>query len=56
VGAYGCTSTQCERALDLMAEGLETNWLISQRVDLKNLEESFSALTSRNAMKICVEP
>jgi len=56
VGAYGCTSTQCERALDLMAEGLETNWLISQRVDLKNLEESFSSLTSRNAMKICVEP
>ncbi len=56
IGAYGCTSIQCQRALDLMADGLEVNWLISQRVDLNGLEESFSALSSREAMKICVEP
>ena len=56
IGAYGCTSVQCQRALGLMAEGLEVNWLISQRVDLNGLEESFSALSSREVMKICVEP
>ena len=56
IGAYGCTSIQCQRALGLMAEGLEVNWLISQRVDLNGLEESLSTLSSREAMKICVEP
>ena len=56
IGAYGCTSVQCQRALGLMADGLEVNWLISKRVDLNGLEESFSALSSREAMKICVEP
>jgi L-iditol 2-dehydrogenase len=56
IGAYGCTTAQCQRALDLFAEGLEVDWLISQRVDLNGLEESFSALSSREAMKICVEP
>ena len=56
VGAYGCTSIQCQQALDLMADGLDVNWLISQRVDLNGLEGSFSALSSREAMKICVEP
>jgi len=56
IGAYGCTAAQCQRALDLFAEGLEVNWLISQRVDLNGIEKSFSALSSREAMKICVEP
>jgi L-iditol 2-dehydrogenase len=56
IGAYGCTSVQCQRALDLMGEGLDVNWLISQRVNLNGLEESFSALSSKEAMKICVEP
>ena len=56
IGAYGCTAAQCQRALDLFAEGLRVDWLISQRVDLNGLEESFSALSSREAMKICVEP
>ena len=56
IGAYGCTAAQCQRALDLFAEGLEVDWLISQRVDLNSLEESFSALSSREAMKICLEP
>jgi L-iditol 2-dehydrogenase len=56
IGAYGCTSVQCQRALGLMAEGLEVNWLISKRVTLHDLEESFSNLASKNVMKICVEP
>lgn len=56
IGAYGCTSVQCQRALGLMAEGLEVNWLISRRVTLHDLEESFSNLASKNVMKICVEP
>jgi len=56
IGAYGCTAAQCQRALDLFAEGLKVDWLISQRVDLYSLEESFSALSSREAMKICLEP
>ena len=56
IGAYGCTAAQCQRALDLFAEGLKVDWLISRRVDLNGLEESFSALSSREAMKICVEP
>lgn len=56
IGAYGCTSIQCQRALDLMADGLEVNWLISKRVTLHDLEESFSNLASKNVMKICVEP
>ena len=56
IGAYGCTSVQCQRALGLMAESLEVNWLISKRVTLHDLEESFSNLASKNVMKICVEP
>jgi L-iditol 2-dehydrogenase len=56
VGAYGCTSIQCQRALGLMADGLDVHWLISQNVDLHGLEESFSALSSRKVMKICVQP
>ena len=56
IGAYGCTSIQCQRALGLMAEGLEVNWLISKRVTLHDLEESFSNLASKEVMKICVEP
>jgi len=56
IGAYGCTSIQCQRALDLMADGLDVNWLISQNVDLHGLEESFSALNSRKVMKVCVQP
>jgi L-iditol 2-dehydrogenase len=56
IGAYGCTSIQCQRALDLMADGLDVNWLISQNVNLHGLEESFSALSSRKVMKICVQP
>jgi len=56
IGAYGCTSIQCQRALDLMANGLDVNWLISERVTLHDLEESFSNLAAKNVMKICVEP
>ncbi|MGD8254729.1 MAG: alcohol dehydrogenase catalytic domain-containing protein [Syntrophobacterales bacterium] len=56
VGAYGCTSIQCQRALRFMADGLDVNWLISQNVDLHGLEESFSALSSRKVMKVCVQP
>jgi L-iditol 2-dehydrogenase len=56
IGAYGCTSIQCQRALDLMADGLDVSWLISQKVTLHDLEESFSNLTAKNVMKICVEP
>ena len=56
IGAYGCTSIQCQRALGLMTDGLEVNWLISQRVDLNGLEEAFSALSSREAMKVYVQP
>jgi len=56
IGAYGCTSIQCQRALDLMADGLDVNWLISERVTLHDLEESFSNLAAKNVMKICVEP
>jgi L-iditol 2-dehydrogenase len=56
MGAYGCTSVQCQRALDLMAGGLDVRWLISQRVPLLSLEESFSELSSKKIMKVCVEP
>jgi L-iditol 2-dehydrogenase len=56
IGTYGCTSVQCQRALGLMAEGLDVNWLISQRVNLHGLEESFSNLAAKKVMKICVEP
>ena len=56
VGAYGCTSIQCQRALGFMADGLDVNWLISENVDLHGLEESFSALRSRKVMKVCVQP
>jgi L-iditol 2-dehydrogenase len=56
IGAYGCTSIQCQRALGLMADGLDVNWLISERVTLHGLEQSFSNLAAKNVMKICVEP
>jgi len=56
VGAYGCTSVQCQRALGFMADGLDVSWLISQRVALHHLEESFSNLAAKKVMKICVEP
>jgi len=55
-GAYGCTSIQCQRALDLMADGLDVSWLISQRITLHELEKSFYNLASKKVMKICVEP
>jgi L-iditol 2-dehydrogenase len=56
IGAYGCTSIQCKRALGLMADGLDVSWLISERISLHDLEESFSNLASKKVMKICVEP
>jgi len=56
IGAYGCTAAQCQRALGLLADGLDVGWLISKRVALHDLEESFSALAAKNVMKICVEP
>jgi L-iditol 2-dehydrogenase len=56
IGAYGCTSIQCQRALGLMADGLDVRWLISKRVALHDLEESFSTLAAKNVMKICVQP
>jgi L-iditol 2-dehydrogenase len=56
IGAYGCTSVQCQRALDLMAGGLDVRWLTSQRIPLISLEESFSELWSKKVMKVCVEP
>ncbi len=56
VGAYGCTSFQCQRALGLMADGLDVSWLISKRVTLHELEKSFSNLAAKEVMKICVEP
>jgi len=56
IGAYGCTSIQCQRALDLMANGLDVSWLISKRVTLQDLEDAFSNLAAKNVMKICVEP
>jgi L-iditol 2-dehydrogenase len=56
IGAYGCTSIQCQRALDLMADGLDVNWLISKRVTLHELEKSFSDIAAKTVMKICVEP
>jgi L-iditol 2-dehydrogenase len=56
IGAYGCTSIQCQRALGLMADGLDVRWLISKRVALYDLEESFSNLAAKKVMKICVEP
>ena len=56
IGAYGCTSIQCQRALGLMADGLDVSWLISQKVTLHDLEESFSNLAAKNVMKVCVEP
>jgi L-iditol 2-dehydrogenase len=56
IGAYGCTSIQCQRALGLMADGLDVSWLISKRVTLHDLEESFSELAAKKVMKICVEP
>jgi len=56
MGSYGCTSVQCQRALEIMADGLDARWLISKRVALRDLEESFSNLAEKNVMKICVEP
>jgi len=56
MGSYGCTSVQCQRALGFMADGLDVSWLISQRVTLQDLEESFSDIAAKNVMKICVEP
>jgi L-iditol 2-dehydrogenase len=56
IGAYGCTSIQCQQALGLMADGLDVGWLISKRVPLHDLERSFSTLAWKNVMKICVEP
>ena len=56
IGAYGCTSIQCQRALGLMGDGLDVGWLVSKRVALHDLEKSFSTLAAKNVMKICVEP
>jgi L-iditol 2-dehydrogenase len=56
IGTYGCTSIQCQQALGLMADGLDISWLISKRVPLHDLEESFSTLARKKVMKICVEP
>ena len=56
IGAYGCTSIQCQQALGFMADGLDVSWLISKRVALHGLEESFSDLAAKKVMKVCVEP
>jgi len=56
IGAYGCTSVQCQRALVLMGDGVDVSWLISKRVNLHGLEEAFSNLAAQKLMKVCVEP
>lgn len=56
VGAYGCTAAQCRRAVDLLAEGLDVRWLISERVGLGEIEEGFRAVSRQKVMKVCVEP
>jgi len=56
MGSYGCTSVQCQQALRFMADGLDVSWLISKRVTLQDLEESFSDIAAKKVMKICVEP
>jgi len=56
LGAYGCTSVQCRLALELLGDELDVSWLISQRMDLEKLEKTFSVLSSKEWMKVCVEP
>jgi L-iditol 2-dehydrogenase len=48
MGSYGCTSIECQQALRFMADGLDVGWLISKRVTLHDLEESFSNLAAKS--------
>ena len=55
-GAYGCTSAQCRRAIELLSGDLQAAWLISHRVGLDDFEAGLELVASEQAMKVCVEP
>jgi len=55
-GAYGCTSAQCHKAVELLGGDLKADWLISHRVGLNDLVKGLELVASQRAMKVCVEP
>ena len=50
MGAYGCTASQCARALELLAE-LRPAWLITRRLPLEGFGEALEHVRSRRGMK-----
>ena len=56
IGAYGCTSVQNQRAVELMASGkVDVGWLITHRISLDDVEEGIMLAENRESMKVVVE-
>jgi L-iditol 2-dehydrogenase len=55
VGAYGCTSSQCTSAADLLTSGrIRADWLITKRSSLAKIDEAFAHSALRLGMKSIV--
>ncbi len=55
VGAYGCTSAQCGRAIELMAsKSVDVGWLITHRISLDDVEMGIKLAESKRSMKVVV--
>ncbi|MGV8174675.1 MAG: alcohol dehydrogenase catalytic domain-containing protein [Methanothrix sp.] len=55
VGAYGCTSSQCRSAADLLISGrVRADWLITKRSSLAKIDEAFAHCALRSGMKSIV--
>lgn len=53
-GAYGCTSAQNRKALDLISSGLDVSWLITEKISLKRIWEGIDHAERRKGMRAMV--
>ena len=55
VGAYGCSSRQNRKAVELLTAGeIKANWIVTKRTTLSRIEEAFSHSSRRAGLKSVV--
>jgi len=53
-GAYGCTSLQNQRAIELIASRMDVSWLITKHISLEDVVMGIEATESRRDMKVVI--
>jgi len=53
-GAYGCTSAQNRKALDMISSGFDVNWLITKRVGLDEIKKGIEHAKAREGLKVAI--